>query len=49
MQLDSDMLKHQFNPDRNRKVSGSLSSGSMESSDSLDSNMEEQKKTARVV
>jgi hypothetical protein len=49
--LDSDMFKHKDTPDRNRKVSGSLSSGSMDSSEtaSLDSNMEEQQKAAREV
>ena len=44
--LDSDMLKHKLTPDRNRKVLGSLSSGSMDSSETA---MEEQQKTARVV
>ena len=47
------MSKPQLTPDRNRKVSASLSSGSMDSSEtgSLDSNnsMDEQQKTARVV
>ena len=45
------MFKHKDTPDRNRKVSGSLSSGSMDSSEtaSLDSNMEEQQKAAREV
>ena len=45
------MLKPKFTPDRNRKVSGSLRSGSKDSAEtgSSDSNMEEQQKTAREV
>ena len=45
------MSKPQLTPDRNRKVSGSLSSGSTDSAEtgSSDSNMEEQQKIAREV
>ena len=47
-----DMLKHQFTPARSRKVSGTVTSGSLDTSvtDSIDSNIEEeQENTARMV